>query len=99
MSLPDIYTIGVYGLTEADFFQKLLDSNIDTFCDIRRRRAVRGSQYAFVNSKRLQDKLEKLSIRYVYENRVSTNKMKIRELQKIRQDKNKNSKKRQKETN
>ena len=54
MSLPDIYTIGVYGFSESDFFQKLIENNIDTFCDIRRRRAVRGSLYAFVNGKRLQ---------------------------------------------
>jgi len=81
MSLPEIYTIGVYGLAETDFFQKLLDNNIDTFCDIRRRRAVRGSQYAFVNSKRLQAKLEELSIKYVYEIGLApTNE--IRELQK-----------------
>jgi uncharacterized protein (DUF488 family) len=81
MNLPDIYTIGVYGLSEDDFFQKLLDNRIDTFCDIRRRRAVRGSQYAFINSKRLQDKLERLSIKYVYEIGLApTNE--IRELQK-----------------
>ena len=67
MNLPAIYTIGVYGLSENEFFQKLLDNNIDTFCDIRRRRAVRGAQYAFVNSKRLQQKLDSFSIRYLYE--------------------------------
>jgi hypothetical protein len=81
MSLRNIYTIGVYGLTEDDFFQKLLVNQIDTFCDIRRRRAVRGAQYAFVNSKRLQDKLGKLSIKYVYEIGLApTNE--VRELQK-----------------
>jgi uncharacterized protein (DUF488 family) len=67
MTLPDIYTIGVYGLSEKEFFQKLTDHGIDTFCDIRFRRAVRGSQYAFANSQRLQDKLADLSIRYLHE--------------------------------
>jgi uncharacterized protein (DUF488 family) len=67
MKLQSIYTIGVYGVSEKEFFQKLIDNKIDTFCDIRRRRAVRGSQYAFVNSKRLQDKLEELSINYIHE--------------------------------
>lgn len=67
MKLPDIYTIGVYGTLEKDFFQKLTDHGIDTFCDIRLRRAVRGSQYAFANSQRLQDKLADLSIRYLHE--------------------------------
>src|SRR5215467_9675545 len=67
MKLPDIYNSGVYGSSESEFFQKLLDHNIDTFCDIRLRRAVRGSQYAFANSQRLQDKLSELSIKYLHE--------------------------------
>ncbi len=67
MKLPEIYTIGVYGLSEKEFFQKLIDNNIDTFCDIRLRRAVRGSQYAFANSQRLQNKLAELSITYLHE--------------------------------
>lgn len=67
MKLPEIYTIGVYGSSEKDFFQKLIDNNIDCFCDIRLRRAVRGSQYAFANSQRLQNKLADLSIPYLHE--------------------------------
>ncbi|MDB5227772.1 MAG: hypothetical protein JWN78_1965 [Bacteroidota bacterium] len=58
------YTIGVYGSSEEEFFQKLKDNNIDCFIDVRKRRAVRGSQYAFVNSRRLQDKLNAMSISY-----------------------------------
>ena len=87
-NLPDIYTIGVYGSSEKDFFQKLTDNNIDTFCDIRLRRAVRGAQYAFVNSKRLQDKLEKLSIRYIYETGLTPT-TEIKELQEKADEKNK----------
>jgi len=67
MKLPDIYTIGVYGSSEGEFFKKLTDHGIDTFCDIRLRRAVRGSQYAFANSQRLQHKLADLSIKYLHE--------------------------------
>jgi uncharacterized protein (DUF488 family) len=59
------YTLGVYGTTEAEFFQKLLDNRIDIFCDIRARRAVRGAGYAFVNAARLEAKLEKLKIAYI----------------------------------
>jgi uncharacterized protein (DUF488 family) len=59
-----IYTIGVYGTTEHDFFEKLVKNRIDTFCDIRQRRGVRGSEYAFVNSKRLQRSLTELNITY-----------------------------------
>jgi len=67
MKLPDIYTIGVYGSSDEEFFQKLTAHDIDTLCDIRLRRAVRGSQYAFANSQRLQNKLAELSIKYLHE--------------------------------
>jgi len=59
-----IYTIGVYGSTEQEFFNKLIENRIDTFCDIRQRRGVRGSEYVFVNSNRLQSTLAKLDIKY-----------------------------------
>lgn len=62
-----LFTIGVYGSTEESFFQSLVDNKIDTFCDIRQRRGVRGSQYAYVNSNYLQARLEKQGIKYVYE--------------------------------
>jgi uncharacterized protein (DUF488 family) len=58
------FTIGVYNSTEQEYFKKLTDNNIDTFCDIRQRRGVRGSQYAFVNSNRLQTRLNELDIKY-----------------------------------
>ena len=61
-----IYTIGVYNSTEQQFFSKLIDNNIDTFCDIRQRRGVRGSEYAFVNSNYLQTKLKELDIKYAH---------------------------------
>jgi uncharacterized protein (DUF488 family) len=60
------YTVGVYGSTEYDFFKKLTDNNIDTFCDIRQRRGVRGSKYSFVNSNRLQQKLQDIDIKYAH---------------------------------
>lgn len=62
----ELFTIGVYGSTESEFFKKLQESSIDLFCDIRMRRAVRGSQYSFVNSQRLQTKLAELRIPYLY---------------------------------
>lgn len=61
-----VYTIGVYNSTEQDFFKKLIDNNIDTFCDIRQRRGVRGREYAFVNSNYLQEKLKDLDIKYAH---------------------------------
>ena len=64
-----IYTIGVYGSSEEEFFGKLTESQIDLFCDIRQRRGVRGRQYSFVNSNHLQKKLSDLGIGYLYENK------------------------------
>jgi uncharacterized protein (DUF488 family) len=62
----EIYTIGVYNSSEEAFFKKLTDNKIDTFIDVRQRRGVRGSKYSFVNSTKLQEKLSKLSIKYVH---------------------------------
>jgi uncharacterized protein (DUF488 family) len=63
---PEIVTIGVYGFTREAFFQALLDMHVDIFCDLRARRGVRGSQYTFVNSARLQQSLQEIGIRYVH---------------------------------
>jgi uncharacterized protein (DUF488 family) len=60
-----VYTLGVYGTPEAEFFRKLLDNRIDVFCDIRARRAVRGAVYAFANAARLEAKLVELKIAYM----------------------------------
>jgi uncharacterized protein (DUF488 family) len=61
-----LFTIGVFGKTQDQFFQELVQARIHTFCDIRRRRGVRGSQYSFVNSKRLQHLLAEQGIAYRY---------------------------------
>ena len=63
---PKIITLGVYGATEAGFFAALRAAGVDTLCDVRARRGVRGSEYAFVNSQRLQAKLAELDIRYLH---------------------------------
>jgi uncharacterized protein (DUF488 family) len=62
--MPRIVTLGVYGRSEAEFFALLQDARVDLFCDIRRRRGVRGSEYAFVNSQLLQARLAELGIAY-----------------------------------
>jgi uncharacterized protein (DUF488 family) len=61
-----IITIGVYGFDEETFFQALQEARVDTFCDIRQRRGVRGAKYAFANSQRLQRRLAEIGIRYVH---------------------------------
>lgn len=61
---PKIVTIGVYGFSEEAFFNRIVDENVDAFCDLRARRGVRGAKYAFANSGRLQSRLSELQIPY-----------------------------------
>ena len=61
-----LYTTGVYGKTEEQFFAQLADAQIELFCDIRQRRGVRGAQYRFVNRTYLQQALANRSIGYLY---------------------------------
>jgi len=70
----------VYGFAEASFFQALQDAGVDTLCDIRQRRGVRGSTYAFANSQRLQARLAELGIRYMHRKDLAPNKQ-VRERQ------------------
>lgn len=53
-------------MTNPGFFDALCQAEVDTFCDIRSRRGLRGSTYAFANSVRLQARLSELGIRYIY---------------------------------
>lgn len=62
----EFFTIGVFNSEEQNFFNKLTTNQIDTFCDIRQRRGVRGTKYSFVNSNRLQQKLKERQINYKY---------------------------------
>jgi uncharacterized protein (DUF488 family) len=64
--LERLFTIGAYGKSETEFFDRLSHAGVDLFCDIRQRRGVRGSQYAFANSTRLQAGLAARGIAYQY---------------------------------
>jgi uncharacterized protein (DUF488 family) len=61
-----VCTIGVYGTAKGPFFAALASAGVDTFIDIRRRRAVRGPQYAFANARRLMHELGLRNIRYLH---------------------------------
>jgi uncharacterized protein (DUF488 family) len=61
-----VVTIGVYGFTEEAFFEALQTAGVQVFCDIRWRRGVRGADYAFVNHKRLQTRLELMGLTYLH---------------------------------
>ena len=64
--MPEFVTIGAHGWDAERFFDALLAAGVDTFCDLRARRGVRGREYAFANSQRLQARLAELGIRYVH---------------------------------
>jgi uncharacterized protein (DUF488 family) len=61
-----IVTIGAYGFTQETFFVALQQAQVDTFCDVRWRRGMRGSLYAFANSERLQHSLQGMGICYLH---------------------------------
>ncbi|HYI24491.1 MAG TPA: DUF488 domain-containing protein [Thermomicrobiales bacterium] len=61
-----IFTIGVYGFTHDTFRAALEQDRPGVFVDTRRRRGVRGSQYSFANSQRLQALLDELAIPYIH---------------------------------
>jgi len=62
--VPVIATIGVYGF-DAETFRAALDAaGVRLLLDVRQRRGVRGPQYAWANSQRLQAMLREAGIAY-----------------------------------
>jgi uncharacterized protein (DUF488 family) len=59
-----IATIGVYGFDAAGFLETLHRADVQLLLDVRQRRAVRGAQYAWANSLRLQTALEHAGVAY-----------------------------------
>ena len=59
-----LVTIGVYGWTLDAFLAALRRANVRRLLDVRQRRGVRGSEYAWANSKRLQAALAGAGIEY-----------------------------------
>lgn len=59
-----IVTIGVYGFTAGAFVKMLTDSGVSLLLDLRQRRGVRGTDYAWANSVRLQRSLAAAEIGY-----------------------------------
>jgi uncharacterized protein (DUF488 family) len=62
--MPSIATIGVYGFDADAFLAALRDAGVTLLLDVRQRRGVRGPQYAWANSKRLQAALAEAGIEY-----------------------------------
>lgn len=59
-----VATIGVYGFTADEFLATLLENGVSELFDIRQRRGVRGSEYAWANAGRLQAALAEVGIGY-----------------------------------
>jgi uncharacterized protein (DUF488 family) len=62
--MTTIATIGVYGFERETFLATLAGAGIDLVLDVRQRRGVRGSEYAWANARRLQDALSGAGIEY-----------------------------------
>ena len=62
--MAEFATIGVYGFDGPDFIRALQDAEVGLVLDVRQRRGVRGSQYAWANAKRLQAALAEVGIGY-----------------------------------
>jgi uncharacterized protein (DUF488 family) len=59
-----ITTIGVYGFDGQSFLQRLREADVRLLLDVRQRRGVRGPEYAWANSRRLQAALAQAQIAY-----------------------------------
>lgn len=59
-----VATIGVYGFDANAFLHALRDAGVGLLLDVRQRRGVRGPEYAWANSRRLQAALAQAGIAY-----------------------------------
>ena len=64
MPVPDLWTIGVYGFDGTTFLERLRRAEVRMLLDVRQRRGVRGPDYAWANSQRLQTSLAASGIAY-----------------------------------
>jgi uncharacterized protein (DUF488 family) len=63
-SIKRLATIGVYDFTLEEFLRTLTEAEVRLVIDVRQRRGVRGAEYAWANSKRLQAALADAGIGY-----------------------------------
>ncbi|RJL22969.1 DUF488 domain-containing protein [Bailinhaonella thermotolerans] len=60
----EMVTIGVYGFDGESFLDRLRQADVRLLLDVRQRRGVRGPEYAWANSLRLQAALARAGIGY-----------------------------------
>jgi len=75
-----VATIGVYGSTLARFLMALREADVRLVLDVRQRRGVRGSEYAWANSQRIQAALAEAGIEYRHHRELAPT-TELRELQ------------------
>jgi uncharacterized protein (DUF488 family) len=61
-----VATIGVYDWTLERFLDALRTADVGLLVDVRQRRGVRGSEYAWANARRLQSSLAEAGIAYAH---------------------------------
>ena len=66
-----VVTIGVYGFDQAGFIAALARARVKVLLDVRQRRGVRGSEYAWANSARLQAALADAKIAYQHDKELA----------------------------
>ncbi|MGN6663014.1 MAG: DUF488 domain-containing protein [Solirubrobacterales bacterium] len=64
--MPTMRTIGVYGFDRESFLAALEEAGVELLLDVRQRRGVRGSEYAWANAQRLQAALADAGIAYTH---------------------------------
>jgi uncharacterized protein (DUF488 family) len=62
--MTELATIGVYGFDGDSFLAALRGAGVTCLLDVRQRRGVRGPEYAWANSQRLQAALSEAGIAY-----------------------------------
>jgi uncharacterized protein (DUF488 family) len=62
--VAELATIGVYGFDSATFLHALREAGATLVLDVRQRRGVRGSEYAWANARRLEAALVEAGIGY-----------------------------------
>jgi uncharacterized protein (DUF488 family) len=59
-----LVSVGVYGFTAERFLVALEQAKVDVLLEVRQRRGVRGPEYTWANSRRLQQALTEHGIAY-----------------------------------
>ncbi len=80
-------TIGVYGFDGDSFLRRLRSADVRLLLDVRQRRGVRGPDYAWANSRRLQAALADAGIAYEHHPELAPT-TELRRLQYAEDDRN-----------